>query len=117
GHMLAFAPAFNDNTKLLPLPNTIKEAENCLIHFKGELLIQDKASLLNFQAKSGNYSILHLATHAVFNDGSPEFSYLAFTPSVSTPYLLYTKDLYNLKLNADLVTLSACESGMGTLHR
>src|SRR5690606_3182575 len=74
-------------------------------------------SLLNFQAKSGNYSILHLATHAVFNDGSPEFSYLAFTPSVSTPYLLYTKDLYNLKLNADLVTLSACESGMGTLHR
>ncbi len=117
GHMLAFAPAFNDNTKLLPLPNTIKEAENCLIHFKGELLIQDKASLLNFQAKSGNYSILHLATHAVFNDSSPEFSYLAFTPSVSSPYLLYTKDLYNLKLNADLVTLSACESGMGTLHR
>ena len=29
----------------------------------------------------------------------------------------YAKDIYNLSLNADLVTLSACETGIGELKR
>ena len=60
---------------------------------------------------------MHLATHAVFNDTSPEYSYLAFTPVDTSDYVLYVSDIYNLKLDADLVTLSACETGVGTLKK
>ncbi|WP_452221873.1 CHAT domain-containing protein [Lacinutrix salivirga] len=117
GQLLAFAPEFNTTNKLLPLPNNKKEANNCLLYFKGRVLENDTATLTNFNAESSNYSILHLATHAIFNDETPEFSFLAFTPQTNTDSVLYTKDLYNLKLNSDLVTLSACESGIGDLKR
>lgn len=116
GKLLAFAPSFN-NSNLLELPNNLKEAKDCADYFKGQVLSHDNATLQNFNTKSTNYSILHLATHAVFNDEAPEFSFLAFTTKNKQNGYLYTKDLYNLKLNANLVTLSACESGIGDLKR
>ncbi len=116
GKLLAFAPSFN-NSNLLALPNNLKEAKDCADYFKGQVLGHDNATLQNFNTKSTNYSILHLATHAVFNDEAPEFSFLAFTTKNRQSGYLYTKDLYNLKLNANLVTLSACESGIGDLKR
>ena len=116
--ILAFAPTFNGvSNTFLPLPNNEKEAKSTLTHFKGQLFLNTEASLQNFNTTSPNYSIIHLATHAIFNDETPEFSFLAFTPNTENESLLYVKDLYNLKLNADLVTLSACESGIGDLKR
>ena len=116
--ILAFAPTFKGiNNTLLPLPNNKKEAKNTLNYFKGKLFLNAEASLQNFNIASPNYSIIHLATHAIYNDETPEFSFLAFTSNNENENLLYVKDLYNLKLNADLVTLSACESGIGDLKR
>lgn len=117
GKLLAIAPTFTNTNKLLPLPNNTKEANNCLSYFNGKVLQKEEATLQNFNSQSTNYSILHLATHAIFNDETPEFSFLAFTPKAKNNSVLYTKDLYNLKLNSDLVTLSACESGIGDLKR
>lgn len=116
-NLLAFAPSFSNNNSLLPLPNNKKEADNCLNYFKGSALKNENATLTKFNTESPKYSILHLATHAVFNDYNPEYSFLAFSENPGKENLLYTKDLYNLKLNADLVTLSACESGIGELKR
>lgn len=116
--VLAFAPTFNsDNNNLLPLPNNKKEVKSILQHVNGDALTDTEASLQNFNTSSLNYGIIHLATHAIFNDTNPEYSFLAFSPNTKQEHLLYTKDLYNLKLNADLVTLSACESGIGELKR
>jgi len=123
--ILAFAPSFEANSggttkrsnKLLPLPNNTKEVERILSSFKGDSFINTEASLSNFNAHISEYGILHLATHAIFDDASPEYSYLAFSPSENEDYLLYVNDLYNLELNVDLVTLSACESGVGELKR
>ena len=114
--VLAFAPTFK-NTNLLALPNNTKEANQVLNHFKGQAFKNNTADLEHFNAYSSNYSILHLATHAIFNDATPENSYLAFTKNDTKDNALYVRDLYNLKLNADLVTLSACESGIGNLNR
>ena len=114
--ILAFAPTF-ENTNLLALPNNKKEANQVLTHFKGKAFESTAANLDHFNTFSSNYSILHLATHAIFNDATPENSYLVFAKNDTNNNVLYVRDLYNLKLNADLVTLSACESGIGNLNR
>jgi CHAT domain-containing protein len=63
--------------------------------------------------------IIHLATHAKADDRSGDYSYLAFAPQKDNNpnALVYVRDLYNLRLNADLVVLSACETGIGKLQR
>ena len=40
---------------------------------------------------------------------------MAFTPEQDGEHLLYVRDLYQLELDAAMVTLSACESGIGEL--
>jgi CHAT domain-containing protein len=61
-------------------------------------------------------AIVHLATHAIVRDDAPNDSYLAFGPDVgSANGLLTARDVYGLRLNADLVVLSACRSGGGRI--
>jgi CHAT domain-containing protein len=117
--VMAFAPNFNksNSSVLLELPNNIKETENILSHFKGTAFTNENASLINFNSHNKDYGIIHLATHAVLNDKNPEYSYLAFTPNFKDENLLYIADLYNLQLTANMITLSACESGIGDLKR
>ncbi len=123
--LLAFAPSFDTNfdtsnersNELLPLSNNVKEVEQVIAHFKGNSFINDDASLKNFTAKISNHGIIHLATHAILNDQFPEYSYLAFTPKENEKSLLYISDLYNMQFDADLITLSACETGIGDLKK
>jgi len=121
-NLLAFAPEFNGiitnsnlRSSLQPLPHNKTEIKNINNYYKGNLYSNTNASLENFKTNASNYGLIHLATHAIFNDTNPEYSYLAFGNDESD--LLYTADLYNLNLNANLVTLSACESGIGELKR
>ncbi|CAN0602674.1 unnamed protein product, partial [Ectocarpus sp. 12 AP-2014] len=124
-NLLAFAPSFDanipsDGTRsqvLGNLPHNRNEVQQILTSFTGKSFINDQATLQNFTATLPDYSVLHLATHAVFDDKNPEYSYLAFTPKSESDDLLFVKDLYNLTLNASLVTLSGCESGIGELKR
>ena len=123
--VLAFAPSFENNShlsnavkgKLLPLPNNTQEVELILTSFDGDSFLKAEASLSNFNANISKHGILHLATHAIFDDAAPEYSYLAFAQEKDSENLLYVRDLYNLSLDAGLVTLSACESGIGELKR
>lgn len=120
--VLAFAPDFSalpgDHLPLLqPLPNAEKEAQEVLSYFKGRLYKAENATLKNFNTESASYGIYHLATHAVINDETPEYSYLAFTPVKNEEYLLYLNDIYAMKLNAAMVALSACETGIGDLRK
>ena len=63
-------------------------------------------------AAAANKAIVHFATHAIVRDDAPNDSYLALGPGgTSTTGLLTAREVYGLRLSADLVVLSACRSG------
>jgi CHAT domain-containing protein/Tfp pilus assembly protein PilF len=65
-----------------------------------------------------DFRILHFATHATIDDKNPARSYLLLSPSpAQEDGFLQTREIFNLKISADLVTLSACQTGLGQLVR
>lgn len=67
-----------------------------------------------------DYRYVHLATHGFANRAAPDLSGLAFADDSTSSQedgVLYLGEIYNLSLNADLVALSACETGAGKLSR
>lgn len=64
-----------------------------------------------------NYQIVHFATHGMANSKNPELSGIVMSTvddkgNLVNGFLRLT-DIFNLKLAANLVVLSACQSGMG----
>jgi len=65
----------------------------------------------------GEYRIVHFATHGMLNNIHPELSgvVLSLVDEAGQPQdgFLRLQDIYNLKLSAELVALSACQTGLG----
>jgi CHAT domain-containing protein len=114
--LLAFAPSFQ-TSYFNQLRHNKDEVVAIASLFKNKTFLDETASLAVFKKYSTSYNLLHLATHAVVNDANPDYSYLAFSNSSKNENLLYVKDLYNYQINADLVVLSACETGLGKLQK
>ena len=123
--LLVFAPQFNgkplainqERADMSPLLYNEQEAQQISQYFNGKVYNGKNASIDNFKKEVGKYNLLHFATHASANDEFPDYSYLAFSDDSITSNLLYVKDLYNYQINADLVTLSACQTGIGKLQK
>ena len=68
-------------------------------------------------ANLSQYRLLHFATHGVLDNKNPELSGLVLSRIDENgrpeDAFLRLDDIYNLKLNSDLVVLSACNSGLG----
>ena len=130
----AFAPFYDGDTTLLaglysydelmrkdlqPLHYSGEEVAAASKLMRGEIVAGTAATEERFTSTAGDYRILHLATHGRADNRVGDYAFLAFTElkdSIENE-LLYVKDLYNLELNADLVVLSACETGIGKLQR
>jgi CHAT domain-containing protein len=84
-----------------------------------ESVVFESASKKDFLSEAPKYKVLHLAMHSFVNNQNPMLSEMAFAPSESDSVNshLTAIELYNVQLNAEMAVLSACETGVGTLHR
>ena len=67
----------------------------------------------------GDYRVIHFAAHASIDEQKPVRSavVLSSDPDSSEDGLLQAREIFDLRLNADLVVLSACRSAAGRLVR
>ena len=110
----------SDRDLLMPLPGAKEEVKNIAKTVATDVFLDSAASESNFKQLAPDYSVLHLAMHTIMDDENPMYSKLAFTRNFSDTtedYDLFTYEIYNLPLNADMVVLSSCSSGYGKMQK
>lgn len=133
-NFLAFAPEFNGQPNseslvalsdrelvrgdLSQLFGVYKEVEGIKRYFEGSVLLKEHATETAFKLQAKDKGILHFATHAIIDDSHPLNSYLVLTDQrdEQDDGYLYTWELHNMDLNAQMVVLSACNTGYGKLE-
>ena len=130
---VAFAPGFSDENKtayqqsvkdsgrldrqymtLLPQPYTQSLVKKMQDKLGGDIFVDNGSTQHSFKQYAGNNTIVHIGTHAEFNNEKPELSRLIFsknTDSSASNNSLFLYDIYNCNINTDLAILTACESG------
>lgn len=101
--------------QLESLPGAEKEAKDIGSILKTEAIMGDKATKVAIVNKMKQARIIHLATHGLFDDNRGLGSAIALAPSGNDNGLLTAEEILNLKLNADLLVLSACDTGRGRI--
>jgi CHAT domain-containing protein len=88
------------------LPYAIKEASMVAEMFGGSPLLESEAMIDRVCKDAKGKRVVHLASHAEFRPDNPLFSGLELSDGWLT-----TLDIFNMRLQASLVTLSACQTG------
>jgi CHAT domain-containing protein len=109
-------------TAAFALPGAEAEVQGIAPLFaRNEVFLHSAATRVSFRDNAPAGRVLHVATHAEADTLDPLHSSILLAPSeqpADGPDMLLAKDIYNLKLNdVALVTLSACETGLGRIAR
>lgn len=82
----------------------------------GKTLFGASATLDAYLRDASNCLLHHLCTHAAADGRYGLYCYVLFSKGDTSVEKLYARDIYKLELRVDMVTLSACESGLGELQ-
>lgn len=83
----------------------------------GEIYLRNNATEKKFKKNISNADIIHIATHTIIDDENPIYSKMIFydDPDTLEDNFLNTYEIYSLETNAQMVVLSACNTGYGKL--
>ncbi|MBN1790348.1 MAG: CHAT domain-containing protein [Bacteroidales bacterium] len=107
----------NRDSLLANLDGAAYEAREIRRLTGGKLFSRNRADESTFKAKAHLYRILHISSHSIMNVQDPDLSCLV----MATPHdtmedgNLYSYEISQLKLKAQLVVLSGCNTGYGWL--
>ena len=116
GHSDGYLVLGNPDLKnpALDLPGAETEARAISARTSGsELYLRGNATETLIKERGHRFGNLHIASHGVFNAEDPLSSGLLLSADGRNDGILTVDELYDLDLNADLVTLSACETALG----
>ncbi|MEM9829566.1 MAG: CHAT domain-containing tetratricopeptide repeat protein [Bacteroidota bacterium] len=98
----------------LPLGGAEREVRYMKEKFpQTKMFLNAKATEAQFKQHAPEADILHIATHGIADTENPFASKFIFYPSEKEDGILYLYELYDIPLKAQILLLSACESGMG----
>jgi CHAT domain-containing protein/Tfp pilus assembly protein PilF len=97
---------------------TIAEARSVAEAFpdSNHVLTGAHATEHSFKQLAGRYRVLHLATHSYWNRLNPLLSGLELEAGSGEDGRLEVHEILDLQLRADLVTLSGCETALGSSY-
>lgn len=113
--------SFKKNS-LAALPSTLIEVDSIASHFKKVSLLENNnvsESAFKKLVRNNSYKYIHLATHGIIDESDPRKSGLALsagnriTASSKDDGLLRSTEILGLRMNSDMVVLSACNTGLG----
>lgn len=99
----------------LDLPGAEAEARAVAALFgpKAELHLRSEATETRVKRGLAKGAYLHLASHGEFDARQPMTSRMLLAPDAENDGRLTVAEIYDLRLDARLVTLSACDTGLG----
>ncbi len=111
---------FPEKDNLIELPATAQEVDNISQLFASNAFVVKGSDANESMIKSGQLSdfrYLHFATHGIVDEKSPELSRIFLQSSPTEDGNVFSGEIFNLKLNADLAVLSACQTGLGKFSK
>jgi CHAT domain-containing protein/Tfp pilus assembly protein PilF len=98
-----------------PLPDVEDQVKRIgsLYGSRAKVCVGPDAAEERFKQEAGSYGILHLATHGILVDSNPLYSHLIMSHEAGEDGHLEAREILRLRLKADLVVLSACETARG----
>jgi CHAT domain-containing protein/Tfp pilus assembly protein PilF len=122
--LLCAPVTFPEKDNLNDLPGTETEVRTLNSLFASKNI--STKILMNEQASEGilkslnlkEYTLIHFATHGIVDEQNPELSRIFLRHnSAEEDGNLFSGEIYNLQLKANLVTLSACQTGLGKISK
>ena len=118
---MGFAPYYKQTNFLASresgeLKFNIEEVNSIQTLFGGRTFLGEAAVKKDFKKQCNQSSILHFAGHAVQEEINPAFSHLLFSGDTPSENQMHVREIYGSNINAQMVVLSACNTGMGQIQ-